>query len=80
MNMRQTGEFIAKQKDVVHNLVQEGVRGETIKDTLPNSSFPLTGEAEAVYFKQLRDFSKTSLAHRIMNHNQEVYEGEYGKQ
>lgn len=80
MDIRQSGELVAKQKNAIHRLVQEGIQGETVRDILPNSSFPFTGEAEVAYFKQLREFSKTSLAHRIMNHNQEVYEREYGTQ
>lgn len=53
-------------------LVQEGLCGKTIRDTLPNTSFPWTGEAEAMYFRGARAFLGTSLAHRILCGHQDV--------
>lgn len=53
-------------------LIQEGTSGKTVRDTLPNTSFPLTGEAEAIYFKRARDFLTTTLAHCILCRHQDV--------
>ena len=47
-------------------LLQEGLSGVTIKDTLPDTSLPVTHEFEAMYFKCARDFLRTSLAHNIL--------------
>lgn len=53
-------------------LLQEGMTGKTIKDILPNTWFPWTGEAEAMYFKGARDFLKTSLAYNILSGHQDI--------
>lgn len=53
-------------------LIQEGTSGKTVRDTLPNTSFPLTGEAEAIYFKRARDFLSTTLANYILCGHQDV--------
>lgn len=54
------------------SLVEEGLCGKTVRDTLPNTSFSWTGEAEAMYFKSARDFLGTSLAYRILCEHQDV--------
>ena len=49
-------------------LINEVVSGVTKLDTLSdNTTMPLCGEAEAMYFKTVRDFFKTSYAKIIMN-------------
>lgn len=53
-------------------LMKEGLSGKTIRDTLPNTSFPWTEEAEAMYFKGARVFLGTSLAHSILCGHQDV--------
>ena len=53
-------------------LLLEGITGKTVKDTLPNASFPWTAEAQAMYFKGARDFLRTSLAYTIMCGHQDI--------
>jgi len=72
MGTRKNPEYLQEQEQRRKNLVAEGVSGETIRDTLPNTSYPFQGESEAMYFKNARDFLKTTLAHRIINRNQDV--------
>lgn len=67
------------QKGRREALLQEGLSGITVRDTLPNTSFPWTGEAEAMYFKGARDFLKTSLAHNILCGHQDIAEFFEGK-
>lgn len=66
---------ISRQKRNRDILIQEGLTGITKRDTLPNTALPLEKEMAAMYFKELREFFKTSLAARCMNLNQDVYEG-----
>lgn len=56
-------------------LIKEGLCGKTVRDTLPNTSFSWTGEAEAMYFKSARDFLGTSLAYQILCEHQDVANG-----
>lgn len=65
-----------KQKENRRKLLQEGMNGTTKKDIMKNTSFPLCGEAEAMYFKLLRDFLKTSMAKIIMDTSKDIYVGE----
>lgn len=60
------------QKQRREALIEEGVTGKTIREILPNTWFPWTREAEAMYFKSARDFLKTSLAYNIMNGHQDI--------
>ena len=53
-------------------LLQEGLSGVTIKDTLPDTSLPLTHESEVMYFICARNFLNTSLAHFILHENQDI--------
>lgn len=49
-------------------LINEAVSGETKLDILSdNTTISLCGEAEAMYFKTVRDFFKTSYAKIIMS-------------
>ena len=69
-------EQMTKQKERRQALIEEGVSGITKKDTLPNTSFPLYGESEAMYFRLSRNFLRTSLAKRILDISQDVFMGE----
>ena len=69
-------EQMNKQKEIRQALIEEGVSGVTKRDILPNKSFPLYGESEAMYFRLSRDFLKTSLANRIMDISQDVFSEE----
>lgn len=60
------------QKQRREALLREGLSGKTVKETLPNTWFPWTGEAEAMYFKEARDFLRTSLAYNILCEHQDV--------
>lgn len=60
------------QKQRREALLQEGITGKTIKDSLSNASHPWTGEAEAMYFKGARDFLRTSLADIILCGHQDI--------
>lgn len=60
------------QKQRREDLLQEGMTGKTIKEILPNTWFPWTGEAEAMYFKEARDFLMTSLAYNILSEHQDI--------
>lgn len=63
------------QKSRREALVLEGVTGKTIKDTVPNTAYPMTDEAEAMYFKNAREFLKTSLAYNVMCGHQDIAGG-----
>lgn len=75
MESRTYAEYSRQQRRNVKILIEEGVNGITQKDTMPNSAFPLVGEAEAMYFKGARDFLETTLAHIIYNRDQDVFGG-----
>ena len=49
------------------------MKGVTKKDILREDGIPLVCEYEAMYFNKLREFSKTTLAHRIMEVNQDIF-------
>lgn len=66
---------ISQQKRNRDILMQEGLAGITKRDTLPNTALPLEKEMAAMYFKELREFFKTSLAARCINIHQDVYGG-----
>lgn len=74
MKMQERRNLRTGQKRRREALLQEGLSGITVRDTLPNTSFPLTGEAEAMYFKRARDFLETSLAHTILCGHQDIAE------
>lgn len=58
MKMQEKRNRRPEQKKRREALLQEGLAGITVRDTLPNTSFLWTGEAEAMYFKSARDFLK----------------------
>lgn len=72
MKMQEKRNRRSEQKKRREALLQEGLAGITVRDTLPNTSFPWTGEAEAMYFRSARDFLKTSLAHNILCDHQDL--------
>lgn len=72
MGMRINSEYLEKQALIRKALIEEGVSGETPKDILPNTAYPFCGASEAIYFKNARNFLKTSLAHRIIDGNQDI--------
>ncbi len=63
---------IMERKRRRETLVLEGITGKTVKDTLPNTAYPMTGEAEAMYFENAREFLKTSLAYNVMCCHQDI--------
>lgn len=75
MLLRTSQKFVTEQKRRRALLVREGIEGITKRDTLPNSEYPLRDEAEAMYFKKARDFLCTSLFHRIIEIDNDVYGG-----
>lgn len=75
MENRENNNRRMKQKQRREALIEEGITGKTIRETLPNTWFPWTCEAEAMYFKCARDFLKTSLAYNIMNRHQDIADG-----
>ncbi|MBD5477497.1 MAG: hypothetical protein HDR17_16215 [Lachnospiraceae bacterium] len=60
------------QKQRREALLLEGKTGKTVKDTLPDTSYLWSGEAEAMYSKGARDFLKTSLAYSIICGHQDI--------
>lgn len=62
----------AEQRQRREALLLEGMTGKTVKDILPNTSYPWTAEAQAMYFKGARDFLRTSLAYTIMCEHQDI--------
>lgn len=73
MDARTSLEYVKTQTQRRKHLVNEGVSGETVRDILPNTAYPLHGESEAMYFKNARDFLKTGLAHRIIGADQDIF-------
>lgn len=71
-----SAEYMAKQSDHAKQLLCEGVEGITLRDTLPNSAYPLKEEAEAIYFKERRELLNTTYVRRIMDIAQDICEGE----
>lgn len=61
-----------KTKKQISFIIQEGLSGATIKDTLTDNYLPLTHESEAMYFKCARDFLNTSLAYNILYAHQDI--------
>lgn len=72
MQNQATGNKRIAQKRRREALMLEGLTGKTVKDTLPNTSYPWVEEAEAMYFKGARDFLRTSLAYNILCGHQDV--------
>lgn len=72
MNNQENRNRLMAQKQRREDLVLEGMTGKTIKDTLSNTAYPLRDEAEAMYFKNAREFLKTSLAYNVMCCHQDI--------
>lgn len=64
---RDTAKYQQQQEEIISGLVEECVNGITKMDHPPNEGQPLYGEAEAMYFKAIRNFFENSISHRIMN-------------
>ncbi len=64
-----------KQKQHISLPLQEGIFKVTVRDILTDTSYQLTHEPEAMYFKYARDFLKTSLAYNILCCHQDVPNG-----
>lgn len=73
MSARMDLEYLERQTQNRKQLVREGVKGETVRDILPNTSYALHEMSEAMYFKNARDFLKTTLAHAIIDARQDVF-------
>lgn len=54
------------ENECIMKLIDEIERGLIKKDILPNSSYEMSGEREAMYFSHVRDNMKTSFAHLLM--------------
>ena len=67
MFKRDTAKYQQQQEEFISKLVEEGVNGITKMDHPPNEEQPLYGEAEAMYFKAIRNFFENSISHRVMN-------------
>ena len=63
---------IMERKRRRETLVLEGITGKTVKDTLPNTAYPMTGEAEAMYLETAREVLKTSLAENGLCCHQDI--------
>ena len=71
---------MSSSKENINKLIKEIESGKIKKDTLKdNTRFPLIDEFEAMYFKALRNFFKTSISYRIMTISQDVCEDEFIK-
>ncbi|MBR1598160.1 MAG: hypothetical protein IJ661_04495 [Lachnospiraceae bacterium] len=77
MFRRNEPQFKKEQENNIQLLINEAVDGITERDILPNTAQPLQGEVEAMYFNALNQFFETSLSRRIMNIDQDLYEGKY---
>ena len=65
-------EYQKKEEKDIELLVNEAITDKTQMDVLDNSGRCLwCPEAEAMYFKSIRDFFKNSISKRIMDINQD---------
>ncbi len=72
---RDMKEFKKQSKRIIESLVNEAKTGTTKMDTLDNVGRSLwCPEAEAMYFKAVRNFFETSVSRRVMNRNQDTAE------
>ncbi len=55
-----------------NRLIDEILRGEKKKDTLPNSSFSFDKETQAAYFAQTRRNMKSDMAYATMHHGSQT--------
>lgn len=75
MFKRDTAKFMEVQNNRINDLIVEGISGVTKMDTLSDRALPLQGEAEAMYFKSLRNFFGNTISKRVMTASQDVFEG-----
>ena len=69
---RDTIEYQKIQEKNIELLVNEAMTGKTKMDVLDNSGRCLwCFEAEAMYFKAIRDFFENSISKRVMDINQD---------
>ena len=59
-------------------IIEEKIKDE--RSVYKVSGNILKNEAEAMYFLAIRKFFENSISHRIMTHNQDIYENEFDKQ
>ncbi|MBR1376529.1 MAG: hypothetical protein IJ565_01815 [Bacilli bacterium] len=65
-------------ESIFEKLIQETKEGRmNIKLRTERLNYPLIGEFEAMYFKSIRNFFENSISHLIMEHNQDIYDGEF---
>ena len=77
---RDTIEHKKRQNEIIKKLVEEAINGETKMDTLEeHGNYLWCPEAEAMYFLSIRKFFETSIAHRVMERNQDIFELESSK-
>ena len=70
---RDTKEYKLKREQFINLLVEEAASGITKMDTLDETGRCLfCGEAEAMYFKAIRNFFENSISKRIMTINQDI--------
>ena len=56
----------------ISDLMQELESGQYKKEILPNSSYEMSGERQAMYFSHARENLKTDIAHAVMYSNQQL--------
>ena len=70
-----------KYLDLLHKqIIKEKLEDERIIRSIDGNGNFLIGEAEAMYFKAIRNFVGNSISHRIMERNQDIYEDEFNLQ
>lgn len=76
MSFRSNPDYTVKQTSRVKILLSELESGVTVRDTLPNSAYPLKEEAEAMYFKTYRELLNTNYVRDIMDLAQDICDHE----
>jgi hypothetical protein len=61
-------------KQLLEDTIMESNKDFKIIRRVESARFSLTGECEMAYFSSIRNFLKTSVAHNIMDRNQDNYE------
>ena len=76
MSCRGSVKYNNRKQAIITELVYEAITGDTKMDTLHNTAQLLQGEAEAMYFKEIRTFMENSISQLVMNRGQDIYIGE----
>ena len=64
-----------KDEKIINSLLNEALSGQTKMDTLEdNTKYPFIDEFDAYYFKSMRNFFETSMAHRVVEKDQDLRE------